>query len=85
MATVMETVPCARCGAETYSKTDERDVMLYCCESDKPVLTCNAVPRWQQEAMEQANRAAEESAYDRGEDAPKPDEAKAPPGYTEEG
>lgn len=81
MATVTETVPCTRCGAETYSKTDEREAMLYCSESDMPVLTCNAVPRWQQEAMEEANRAAAESAESTGNKAPKPDEAKAPATY----
>lgn len=85
MATVLETVPCTRCGAETYSKSDERDVMLYCCESDMPVLTCTAVPRWQQEAMEAANKAAEEAAYTKGEEAPSGDEAKAPPGYEAQG
>lgn len=85
MATVVETMPCPRCGAETYSKPDEREVMVYCSETDMPVLTCNAVPRWQQEAMEEANRANAEWAENRGEKAPKEDEAVAPPGYAAEG
>ena len=76
MGTVTETLPCAGCGAETYSKDDEREVMLYCSESDKPVLTCDAVPRWRQDAMDEANRAAAETAEAQGKKAPKEEEAK---------
>ena len=85
MATLVETNPCPRCGADTYSKPDERETMVYCSESEKPVLTCDAVPKWQQEAMDTANKANAEWAESRGEKAPAEDEATAPPGYTEEG
>lgn len=68
MATKVETVPCPSCGHETYSK--DEDGVIYCSESNKPVLACDALPIWQETAHQQAYMAAVDAAQTSGAQVP---------------
>jgi hypothetical protein len=57
-------LPCPQCGNGTYTDDDEPG-MIYCQESDMPVLACDATPIWKQQAL------AEAEAAQPGQDKPK--------------
>jgi hypothetical protein len=62
----LTTTPCPRCGHETYMKSN--DDMVYCSESDMPVLVCEALPIWTEMAHAEG---VERLKQDFGQNTPK--------------